>query len=706
MLNQNYTAMKKKLYLILSLIFFSTFYFLGQAQNTLFSKRLLNFSTPAAIYPTKDGGFLLTGIDSNLNKRPDIILAKLDANAKILFSKKVINISDNTASATRFKELDNGKFLFTYSDEKSIITLLNPDFSTLWSYKLSTDFYRIEDVLIMKNGNIVATINDNFNERITYIVLLDPLGNILWQKKWSVYKDGIELNGGIECGDGNLLFSILSSAAFIKIDAQNGSILWSKQYQDMNITVENNTFSDELGNIYSFLIDIVPNFTEFRTKIIKLNKDGKEQWCKIIDNSVPFVAAQNTDNSFSLLAESRKAYFLNMDTDGKIVSQSGFPHAFYYFYLSQTKNKKPDLIPLKSNNYVFFNVEENCENHVNLILQKISPKGEIACSKPSFLQTRDTVFTMSDFKIPLIKDANLLQKVTPIQLTDYPLNIQNYTRFCYQDTLRPVICEGEFVSIGKHKYMEEGIYSDTIPTTNHECDSIVFTKLKVNKTYEIKQQKTICKGEEFKVGNSSYAKSGIYENRFKTATICDSVVITDLQVIDIQIDISKDTTIEMGQKAQLWVRSTSNDIKWKWLPNNTLSCDNCTTPEASPIVFTRYIVQATNNTGCSIEKDIRVSVRPCERIFIPTAFSPNGDNINDKFQAYASPCIKKIREFSVFDRWGEKVYQTQNFIPNDANTAWDGTFKDTIQQGVFTYFLQYELLDGTIKQLSGDVLVM
>jgi hypothetical protein len=59
--------MKKKLNLLFLLTFISLFSYLGQAQNPLFSKRILNFSTPAAISPTKDGGFLLTGVDFNFN---------------------------------------------------------------------------------------------------------------------------------------------------------------------------------------------------------------------------------------------------------------------------------------------------------------------------------------------------------------------------------------------------------------------------------------------------------------------------------------------------------------------------------------------------------------------------------------------------------------------------------------------------------------
>jgi gliding motility-associated-like protein len=699
--------MKKTLNLLLTLSFISSFFFMGQAQNALFSKRILNFSTPAAIFPTKDGGFLLTGIDSNLNKRPNIVLAKLNANGDVLFSKKVDNTNDNSLDATRLKELNDGKLLFTYSNfEKSMIMLLSSDFSTLWSYKLFSNTYTIEDVLIMKNGNIAAMINDGSNEKVTYIIFFDPLGNVLWQKKWNVYKDWIDLNGIIECSDENLLCTVRNSVGLVKIDAKDGSILWSKSYEDPFIAVESDVFSDTFGNVYAFLISATLNFADFRTKIIKLDKDGKEQWCKIIDNSVPFSATQNTDNTFSLFAESGKAYIINIDTDGKILSQSNFPHAFHYFYLSQTKNKKPVLIALKSKDYVYFDIEENCNKNLNLLLQKFSPKGEITCSKPSFLQIRDTVFTMMDFKIPSIKDANLLQKTPAISFSDYPLNIKNYTRFCYQDTLRPSICEGDFVNVGKHKYTKEGMYSDTIPTANHECDSIVFTKLKVNKVYESKQQKTICKGEIFKIGSISCTKSGIYENKFKTQNTCDSVVITDLQVIDLQIETSKDTVIEMGQKAQLWARSPSNDLIWKWSPSATLTCDNCRMPEASPFEFTRYVVQAINSRGCSVEKDIRVSVRPCERIFMPTAFSPNGDNINDTFQAYTSPCIKRIREFSIFDRWGEKVHQVKDFKPNDSNAAWDGTFKDTTQQGVFTYFLQYELLDGTVHQRSGDVLAL
>lgn len=73
-------------------------------------------------------------------------------------------------------------------------------------------------------------------------------------------------------------------------------------------------------------------------------------------------------------------------------------------------------------------------------------------------------------------------------------------------------------------------------------------------------------------------------------------------------------------------------------------------------------------------------------IFVPNAFTPNGDDINDRFTVkYSDVC--NIREFDlkIFDRWGRMVYEAKTADPN---FAWDGTFEGKeLQQGVYMWNL-------------------
>ena len=105
------------------------------------------------------------------------------------------------------------------------------------------------------------------------------------------------------------------------------------------------------------------------------------------------------------------------------------------------------------------------------------------------------------------------------------------------------------------------------------------------------------------------------------------------------------------------------------------------------------------------EDEIAIYVDRNVPVYIPNAFSPNGDNINDKFTVFGdAEIIEEVQKFRIFDRWGELVYEDENFPPNDLDFGWDGSFNGKIMNpAVFVYFAEVRFLDGSVKQLKGDV---
>jgi gliding motility-associated-like protein len=99
-----------------------------------------------------------------------------------------------------------------------------------------------------------------------------------------------------------------------------------------------------------------------------------------------------------------------------------------------------------------------------------------------------------------------------------------------------------------------------------------------------------------------------------------------------------------------------------------------------------------------------VVVRPERRIFIPTAFTPNDDGLNDVFLVYGGTGVRRIRQFSVFDRWGELLFSQSDFPPSDPTFGWPGTFKGRMMNpGAFVYFVEVEFVDGVVLLYKGDV---
>lgn len=91
-------------------------------------------------------------------------------------------------------------------------------------------------------------------------------------------------------------------------------------------------------------------------------------------------------------------------------------------------------------------------------------------------------------------------------------------------------------------------------------------------------------------------------------------------------------------------------------------------------------------------------------LYIPNAFTPNGDNINDQFVLRVSEDCEVIKfNIQIFDRWGQLVFESQEI---DASKAWDGQFESNLlQQGVYLYKVSAELLSYNNRSTSRPVKV-
>ena len=105
--------------------------------------------------------------------------------------------------------------------------------------------------------------------------------------------------------------------------------------------------------------------------------------------------------------------------------------------------------------------------------------------------------------------------------------------------------------------------------------------------------------------------------------------------------------------------------------------------------------------------DIFITVIEELALFVPNSFSPNGDNNNDLFFPFAGNQIRRIRNFQVFDRWGNMVHQANDFAPNNPVFGWDGTLDGRpLNPNVFVWQLTAELSSGEVIQRAGDVVLM
>lgn len=165
-------------------------------------------------------------------------------------------------------------------------------------------------------------------------------------------------------------------------------------------------------------------------------------------------------------------------------------------------------------------------------------------------------------------------------------------------------------------------------------------------------------------------------------------------------------TINLGDELILSILSTPPSSEMDsilWSTQGIDSCQSCPTITVTPTQQTTYSVQVDEN-GCSASDDITVVVIKDRPVYIPSAFSPNDDGINDVFTVYGGKSVTEIKSFLVFNRWGESVHEYFGFSPNDPAAGWDGTHRgEKMQPAVFTWYAEVAFIDGRIELYKGDV---
>ncbi len=156
--------------------------------------------------------------------------------------------------------------------------------------------------------------------------------------------------------------------------------------------------------------------------------------------------------------------------------------------------------------------------------------------------------------------------------------------------------------------------------------------------------------------------------------------------------------IIVGAKTQL-TTIQGPGYTYRWEPNDgSLSAIDIYNPIAMPMETTTYTVTVTDQNGCSASASITVVVNACEEaVFVPNAFSPNGDGKNEVFRV--RNITLKSMELVVYNRWGQEMYKS-----NDINSGWDGSYDGKkLAPDVFAWHLRFTCPDDKSYLRKGNV---
>jgi gliding motility-associated-like protein len=122
-----------------------------------------------------------------------------------------------------------------------------------------------------------------------------------------------------------------------------------------------------------------------------------------------------------------------------------------------------------------------------------------------------------------------------------------------------------------------------------------------------------------------------------------------------------------------------------------------------------FLVYGVNKCESSLIDTFKV-IPACDcnkALFMPNAFTPNGDGQDDTFYPRSGLGIDKIRSFRVYNRWGELLFGRENILPNDASNAWDGTYKgEKPLPDVFVWVVDAVCENGTVINKKGSVTII
>ena len=290
-----------------------------------------------------------------------------------------------------------------------------------------------------------------------------------------------------------------------------------------------------------------------------------------------------------------------------------------------------------------------------------------------------------------------------------------------------------------------GMYDITVTDATGVCNEVV-TSLEITEPAEVTalalvDSSSICELETESIvtvedvensrGALSYSLDGINfnsSNRFvvdagesymitvRDAAGCTANVDATIPAPSgLSVDLPTDLILNLGDDLDLDADfAATTDVNFEWSPAESLSCSDCPNPQATPTSTTTYTLTVSDDNGCIKEASVIVFLSTTRRVYIPNAFSPNGDGLNDLFTIFTSTDAVSVNTLQIFDRWGERVYQSpDSFIPNidiggtpsgQINHGWDGTINGQIAPNeVYVYLTEITFIDGKTEVFSGEL---
>lgn len=170
-----------------------------------------------------------------------------------------------------------------------------------------------------------------------------------------------------------------------------------------------------------------------------------------------------------------------------------------------------------------------------------------------------------------------------------------------------------------------------------------------------------------------------------------------------ELSAGNDTSILTGDPLQLQTIDVNHSgfTTYNWTPTTGLSNPSIANPTATITSGITYTVTAETPAGCEASATVTIEVYYSIGLFVPTAFTPNGDGHNDVLKVIPYG-IRRLRYFAVFNRWGQRIFYTEN-----PSQGWDGTLDSRPQpSGPYVWIAAGIDLNGRFLERKGSAMLI
>jgi len=202
-------------------------------------------------------------------------------------------------------------------------------------------------------------------------------------------------------------------------------------------------------------------------------------------------------------------------------------------------------------------------------------------------------------------------------------------------------------------------------------------------------------------------EAGEYALTAENADGCVLESIADIDVATIgEFMLNGPVEIQLGDLETYTIDqpSASLDVLYNWTYLGDTICQGCTEVTIPIDESGELCVESLYGADCSDITCLSIVAIDAIEIYIPNVFSPNGDQVNDRFLFQSNTENTMIESMAIYDRWGAQVYAKSQFVYSEEDKSWDGTFNGRFcSNGVYIYVVRYLDLTGRMIEETGSI---